>query len=119
MVIKEAPATSGNATVIPYQCKVQAYINRGDYDTFRFDFPGGKVRIASQGNLDLVADLWDSKGNRIARDGQDTKKDFIIEKDLPPGTYYVQIRVMYHAGEGPYTLILGDGSGPVFREANP
>ena len=119
LIIKEAPATSGNATVIPYNCRVQAYINRGDYDTFRFDFPGGKLRVASQGNLDIVADLWDARGNRLARDGQDARKDFLIEKDLPPGTYYIQIRFMYHAGEGPYTLILGNGSGPVFKEANP
>jgi hypothetical protein len=117
MIVNEAPATSANATVLPYKCKVQAYIDRGDYDTFRFDFPGGKMRIASESNLDLVADLWDSKGNRIARDGEDAKKDFIIEKDLPAGTYYIQIRVMFHAGEGPYNLILGDGSGPLLREA--
>lgn len=119
MVVKEAPATSANATVLPYNCKVQAYINRGDYDTFRFDFPGGKMRIASEGNLDIVADLWDAKGNMIARDGQDAKRDFLIEKELPMGTYYIQIRFMYHAGEGPYNLILGDGSGPLYREANP
>ncbi|MCX5805456.1 MAG: hypothetical protein NT010_05220 [Proteobacteria bacterium] len=118
MIVNEAPATSANATVLPYKCKVQAYIDRGDYDTFRFDFPGGRMRIASESNLDLVADLWDAKGNRIARDGEDARKDFIIEKDLPAGTYYIQIRVMYHAGEGPYNLILGDGSGPLLREAN-
>ncbi|MBP7528990.1 MAG: hypothetical protein KA801_13760 [Syntrophorhabdaceae bacterium] len=119
LIIKEAPTTSGNAAVIPYNCRVQAYINRGDYDTFRFDFPGGKLRVASQGNLDIVADLRDAGGNTIARDGQDARKDFLIEKDLPPGAYYIHIRFMYHAGEGPYTLILGNGSGPVFKEANP
>lgn len=117
-VVKEAPATSGNATVIPYNSTVRAYINRSDYDTFRFDFPGGRMRVASRGGLDIVADLWDAKGNRIARDGQDAKKDFVIEANLPPGTYYIQVRFMYHAGEGPYTLILGDGSGPVLTEAN-
>ncbi|HOW55183.1 MAG TPA: hypothetical protein PLR60_11080 [Syntrophorhabdaceae bacterium] len=116
LVVKEAPATSSGAAVVPYNCKVQAYINRGDYDTFRFDFPGGKMRVASQGDLDIVADLWDEKGNRLARDGQDAKKDFVIEKELPPGVYYIQIRYMYHSGEGPYTLILGDGSGSVYRE---
>ncbi len=120
LVIGEAPTgTSAGAPLLPYNCKVQAYINRGDYDTFRFDFPGGKVRIASEGGLDLVADLWDAKGNRLARDGQDAKKDFLIEKDLPPGTYYIQVRFMYHAGEGPYTLILGNGRGPLYKEANP
>jgi len=119
MIVNEAPATSANATVLPYNCKVQAYIDRGDYDTFRFDFPGGKMRITSDSGLDLVADLWDAKGNRLARDGEDAKKDFLIEKDLPPGTYYIQIRFMYHAGEGPYNLILGNGTGPLFREARP
>ena len=37
---------------------------------------------------------------------------------LPAGAYYIQIRYMYHGGEGPYTLILGNGSGPVLTEAN-
>jgi hypothetical protein len=117
-VVKEAPATSGNATVIPYNSTVHAYINRSDYDTFRFDFPGGRMRIASQGGLDIVADLWDAKGARLARDGQDTRKDFLIEADLPAGTYYIQIRYMYHAGEGPYTLILGNGASAVLKEAD-
>jgi len=117
-VVKEAPATSGNATVIPYNSTVHAYINRSDYDTFRFDFPGGRMRIASQSGLDIVADLWDAKGARLARDGQDTRKDFLIEADLPAGTYYIQIRYMYHAGEGPYTLILGNGASAVLKEAD-
>lgn len=118
MIVKEAPVAQGDAVIIPYNCKVRAYINRGDYDTFRFDFPGGKIRIASEGGLDIVADLRDAKGNTLARDGQDTREDFLIEKDLPPGTYYIHVRFMYHAGEGPYTLILGNGSGPVYKEAN-
>ena len=117
--VKEAGRTSADATPVPYNSTIQAYINRSDYDTFRFDFPGGKMRIASRGNLDIVADLWDSQGKRLARDGQDAKKDFFIEMDLPAGTYYIQIRYMYHAGEGPYTLILGDGNAAVLKEANP
>jgi hypothetical protein len=117
-IVKEAPATSGNATVIPWNSTVHAYINRSDYDTFRFDFPGGRMRIASRGGLDIVADLWDAKGNRLARDGETSAKDFVIEKDLPAGTYYIQIRFMYHAGEGPYTLILGNGASAVLREAD-
>jgi len=116
--VKEAPAYTGNATVIPYDSTVHAYIDRSDYDAFRFDFPGGKMRIASQGGLDIVADLLDSKGNRLARDGQDTRKDFLIEANMPAGTYYVQIRFMYHAGQGPYTLILGNGSSAVLKEAD-
>lgn len=117
-IVAEAPATSAGATVIPYNSTVRAYINRSDYDTFRFDFTGGRMRIASRGGLDIVADLWDAKGNRLARDGQDARKDFVIEANLPAGTYYIQIRYMYHGGEGPYTLILGSGSGPVLTEAN-
>jgi hypothetical protein len=76
------------------------------------------MRIASQSGLDIVADLWDTKGARLARDGQDARKDFLIEADLPAGTYYIQIRYMYHAGEGPYTLILGNGASAVLKEAD-
>jgi hypothetical protein len=54
----------------------------------------------------------------LARDGQDPGKDFHMEKDLPAGTYYIQVRYMYHAGEGPYTLILGNGNAASLKEAN-
>lgn len=117
--IKEAGRTSADAALVPYNATIEAYINRNDYDTFRFDFPGGKMRVASRGNLDIVADLWDSRGNMLARSGQDAGKDFYIEKDLPAGTYYIQVRYMYHAGEGPYTLILGDGNAAFLKEAGP
>ncbi len=117
--IKEAGRTSADAALVPYNATIEAYIDRNDYDTFRFDFPGGKMRVASRGNLDIVADLWDSRGNMLARSGQDAGKDFYIEKDLPAGTYYIQVRYMYHAGEGPYTLILGDGNAAFLKEARP
>jgi hypothetical protein len=118
-MIKEAGRTSADAALVPYNATIEAFIDKNDYDTFRFYFPGGKMRIASRGKLDIVADLWDSGGKMLARNGEDAGKDFSIEKDLPAGTYYIQIRYMYHAGEGPYTLILGDGNAAFLKEAKP
>ena len=116
--IGEAGPTPADAAPVPYNSTIDAYIDRNDCDTFLFGFPGGKMRISSRWDLDIVADLLDCDGNLIARDGQDTKKDFSIEKELPEGMYYIQIRYMYHAGEGPYTLILGDGNAARLKEAS-
>jgi hypothetical protein len=115
--IPDAPVTASAAyPPLAYPSRIRAHIHRGDYDTFPVEFPGGTLRVASQGGLDIVADLWDDKGSRLARDGEDGRADLVIEKEVPPGLYYVQVRYMRHAGEGPYSLVLGDGSGPVYQE---
>jgi hypothetical protein len=117
--LSEAPATASNEyPLLEYPCRVQAYIHRGDYDTFRFKFQGGMLRIESQGGLDIVADLWDDKGNRLYRAGEDSKADFIMEKELPSGIYFIQVRYMRHGGEGTYALIFGNGTGSVYQEKN-
>ncbi|MDQ7825116.1 MAG: hypothetical protein RDV48_20105 [Candidatus Eremiobacteraeota bacterium] len=114
--LQEAPISGTGAPVVPYNCKVKAYINKGDYDTFRVDFKGGHFKASSQGSLDLVADLWDARGRSMARAGQEGGANFTLEKELPAGTYYVHIRVMHHGGEGPYVLVLGNGTAGEYKE---
>ncbi|MDD5393519.1 MAG: hypothetical protein PHE17_10925 [Thiothrix sp.] len=116
--IPDAPTTADNTSpALAYPSTVKAYIQRGDYDTFRVEFPGGKFTVSSQGGLDIVADLWDDKGNRLARAGDDAKADFTLtQADLPAGIYYLQVRYMYHAGEGNYSMVLGDGGNATYQE---
>ena len=116
--IIEAPTSVTGAPVIDENGRVEGFIAKSDYDTFRIDFRGGLLRVASESSLDLVADLRDAKGTIVLRKGHDDggAKNILIEKKLQPGTYYIHIRVMYHGGEGPYLLMLGDGKGPLYHE---
>jgi len=116
-VLAEAPTSRANAPGVAYGSRVEAYIDRGDYDTYRIDFQGGVLKARSEGDLDLVADLLDAGGKLVARNGHEGNRNFTIERSLPAGTYYIVIRVMHHGGEGAYTLALGDSSGKEYRES--
>lgn len=71
--------------------------------------------LTSAGQLDLVADLLNDRGELLARSGADSRQ-FRIEGDYPAGRYILQVRVMYHAGEGSYELRFGSGNTCVLRE---
>jgi hypothetical protein len=84
---------------------------------YKFYFPGGILNDHSKGNLDLVADLLNSKEERVARDITSGEgNNFKITGNYPAGLYYIQIRVMHHGGEGPYELCLGNGNDWSFVE---
>ena len=84
---------------------------------YKFFFPGGNLKAYSKGNLDLVADLFNAKQEQIARDrSSGSGNNFMFQGQYPAGLYYIQIRVMYHGGQGPYELILGNGQGWSFIE---
>ena len=57
-----------SATTLEYDSRLKGYIKRGDYDMYKFYFPGENLRAYSRGNLDLVADLLNDKQERLARD---------------------------------------------------
>jgi hypothetical protein len=116
--IAEAGTWMGSATAIEYDSHVKAYIKKNDYDMFKFYFPGGGLQIYSKGNLDLVADLFDSAQKRIARDrSSGSGNNFMFRGNYPEGVYYIQIRVMYHGGQGPYEFILGNGQSNRYNES--
>jgi len=57
-----------------------------------------------------VADLFDGSQKKLARDrNSGGGNNFAFRGSLNAGYYYIQIRVMYHGGKGPYELILGNG----------
>jgi len=118
--IKPKPKTSRSSDIGPsiphagqveYNSTIKAVMGPRDYDMFKFDWPGGEFLCYSTGNLDLVADVFDENGKKLDRDYDSGEgKNFRFEGYLAPGTYGIQVRVMYYRGEGPYTIVFGDGS---------
>jgi hypothetical protein len=108
--IGDAGTNNNDAALIGYGCRVDGHLRQGDYDNFTFFFPGGALRAWSSGGLNLVADLLDSKGQKLARSGVDTPQ-FDIQGNFPAGKYFLQVRVMHHAGAGSYRIHLGPDSG--------
>jgi len=115
--IAEAGTWFPGAATIEYDSHLKGYIKKGDYDMYKFYFPGGTLKAYSKGNLDLVADLFNAKQEQVARDrSSGSGNNFMFQGQYPAGLYYIQIRVMYHGGQGPYELILGNGQGWSFIE---
>ena len=106
------------AGMVGYNSTVSANMKLKDYDMFRIDFAGGQFLCYSLGELDLVADLVDANGKTIARDDNSgSGRNFRFNRYLAPGTYGIQVRVMYHGGRGNYKIVFGNGSKQL-REAN-
>jgi hypothetical protein len=108
--IGDAGTNGNDAALVGYGCRIEGRLRQGDYDNFTFFFPGGAFRAFSESSLDLVADLLDSKGQRVARSGVDTPQ-FDLRGNYPQGKYFLQVRVMHHAGAGSYQIHLGPDSG--------
>lgn len=110
--ISEAGWGMGDAALVEYNSTIDAYVAKGDYDMFKFNWPGGKFVCYSKGGLDLVADIVNAQGKTVYRgnNGAGDGKNFKIEINLPAGTYGISVRVMYHGSEGNYQLVLGNGA---------
>ena len=103
----DAGNQNSSAAKIPYNCSISGVLTKGDYDFFIFDYPGGTFRVYSEPGLNLVTDLIRaSDGKVLAQSGVDTEQ-FLIEGDLSAGQYILAVRVMHHAGAGPYRVVLG------------
>lgn len=112
----DAGTNNTEAAVIRYNCRVAGALAKGDYDAYTFEFPGGEFLAESAGTLNLVADLIRaSDGEVLARSGVDTTQ-FRIDGPLDAGRYILQVRVMNHAGAGPYTVTLGTPGACVVEE---
>ena len=116
-VVPEVGQGYAQALDVGYPATVEAHMSQNDYDTYLFDFPGGTFHAHSASSLDLVADLLDSTGGFMAR-AQATNGAFRFDRQLAKGRYGLIIRVMNHAGTGPYVLTLGTRAGMLYREQN-
>lgn len=113
--VPEVGQAYAQALKVGYPATIQAFMTQGDYDTYLFDFAGGTFHAHSVSQLDLVADLLDAQGNMIAR-SRAVNGQFSFNQSLPAGRYGIIIRVMYHAGSGPYEVVIGAGSATRYRE---
>ncbi|MDU8926934.1 hypothetical protein RXV86_06020 [Alisedimentitalea sp. MJ-SS2] len=105
--IADAGGQNMSAAFVPYNCEIKAQMAQSDYDFYAFDFPGGTLHAASREGLNLVADLIRaSDGAVLMRNGVDTGP-FRISAELAPGRCILAVRVMHHAGSGPYAVTLG------------
>ena len=87
---------------------------RGDVDRFWFQVStAGRVRLQSSGVTDTYGFLYDAFEIELERnDDSGPGNNFLIDRHLDAGTYYVQVERHHHAGVGPYQLHLsGDASG--------
>ena len=104
---------SGGATAVAANSSTPGKIaDVGARDRFRIDLPEqGELRIGTAGDTDTVGRLLDQHGQVLAEndDGGDGL-NFRIERVLPPGTYYADVRgyQFFFTGEtGAYSLEVG------------
>jgi len=109
------PASAGpglaNAAELHYNITISGRMEKDSSPAFKFDFPGGDFVCYSTGELDLAADLLDANGRKIDWDNNSgAGKNFRFERVLDKGLYGLRVRIMPNGGEGPYEIILGDGT---------
>ena len=116
----EVGCWDGNGVLDPIIARID---HRLDRDWFTFDVPEGPqipVRIWTSGATDSWATLYDDYGieletNNSSGDGG----NFLIDRHLDPGTYFVGVYGAYSATTGPYRLYLAgrDDHGNFFKTA--
>ncbi len=112
----DAGGQNASAALVPYNCRINGAVSKGDYDFYTFNHPGGKLAIKSKSSLNLVADLIRaSDGGLVERSGVDTPQ-FKFGGNIAAGRYILAIRVMNHAGAGAYKVNVGKPGNCVMTE---
>ncbi|XOV86948.1 MAG: C13 family peptidase [Pseudomonadota bacterium] len=77
----------------------------GDTDVFRFELPdNGVLTLASSGERDTLAGLFDENGQQIASDDDTgTDRNFFIQEQLDAGVYFLQV-TEFNGATGAYSL---------------
>lgn len=75
-----------------------------DRDFFRFDLISpSSVELFTTGSTDTYGTLFNANCSAIAEDDDSgTDLNFLIQRNLSPGTYYVEVRHWSPSGTGPY-----------------
>jgi hypothetical protein len=98
--------TRETAFILDLGRELQAFLVVGDVDWYLFTIPtGGIFSCETQGRLDTLIHLFDSKGREFAADddsgnGGNAK----LSCPLSPGNYYIRVRG-YDGDVGQYTLL--------------
>lgn len=99
-------ATDVSSTSDNWVFTTSAHLGTEDIDVFKISVQvQGRLRIASNSELDLVASLSDESEQEIAYD-DDTGpfKNFELVHDIEPGVYYIFINGYHEESEGDYLL---------------
>ena len=99
-----------SATPVELPSETAGEIDPGDdEDWFRFEVAAsGEVIAETTGGLDTVGALYDADGNELAANDDSGTTNFLIERTLDAGTYYVRV-TSYGSGTGGYVLHLRSG----------
>lgn len=79
-----------------------------DIDMFRFAVAAAvNVTLSTSSAIDTYGYLYDSAGTEVTRDDDSNgNMNFLINRTLQPGTYYVAVKSFNSLYSGPYTLNL-------------
>ena len=99
---------SGNfaSISIPYRSSGLRLSSSQDRDCFRFTLSRSRtVNISTTSSIDTVGQLYTSSGSLIERDDDGgSNRNFLIERTLSAGTYYVEVSPFSSSTIGSYTL---------------
>src|SRR5207244_10157943 len=86
--------TTGAATSVGINSTTSGVINyAGDNDFFRVNVSeAGHLTVNTTGNTDTYGYLLDGSGNQITYNDDSAGPNFGIERNVTPGTYYIQVR---------------------------
>ena len=99
--------TRNAATTIGLNRSVSGNLEtRWDIDYFRFLLRDeGTVTISTTGRINTFGELENNSGNYIAaNDDSGSGKNFLITRELDPGTYYISVGASFYEEAGNYTL---------------
>ena len=94
-----------SATVVAVPSDTAGVLTAGDTDYFTFNVSvTGSVHVYTSGNADTTG-LLENARSRLATDADSGQGgNFRIERDVPPGTYFVQVTGQSSSTTGSYTL---------------
>ncbi len=90
---------------LPYTSTGEAISPAGNEDYFRFKLKQRSIVTAfSAGSVSTVGRLHNAAGKLLAADDNSANNNFLIERILPVGTYYLAVGAADPAADGDYTL---------------
>ena len=108
----EQPADDGDtragATAVPAASStVFAALDAGDVDYFRIQLTqASTLRTTSEGRVDTVGTLLSAEGVALATDDDSgARRNFLIERPLAAGTYFVKVEG-FESATGSYALVV-------------
>ncbi len=114
-IVPEVEGGAGCADAFPISLgqRVPGYLEGTARRYYGFEITTtGQYRIFTSGTTDTIGELLDSNCNSIAEDDDGgTGLNFLITRDLSPGTYYTSVRGYDENSAGSYMLLVRSGGG--------